>query len=332
MNVAFKPDELPLPMEDVLASGWAALARFGIGPAGTGDASDFFGAAGRAEILLCDSGLLEVGAAIAAHTSYLADKRQLADAALLGSVEQAADLLTHDAICNIAAVLNQTPDWRPAAVPDPAEQEAQAAGVPAGVLAVIKAAEQELQGWCSREKAVAMARLVLQEKPNVCVEIGIFGGRSLVPCAAALQANGAGRIYGVECWNGSEAVRNATNEPNDAWWLSIDFAAIKENFLRFVVDRRLTREVCIIEASSRHAAAMFESIDFLHIDGSHAVIGAAEDVLLYATKVRPGGIIVFDDTQWPTTLPAQHMLAALGQPLMTPDEVRDANYATFRRT
>jgi predicted O-methyltransferase YrrM len=213
-----------------------------------------------------------------------------------------------------------------------ADAELREAGVPAGVLALIKAAEQHLQGWCSRAKALAMSRLVLAEQPQVCVEIGVFGGRSLIPCAAALAANGTGHIYGIECWDPQEAVRNAMNPANDAWWLNIDFAAIKHAFVRFVVDHQLTVQVRILETSSRHVAGMFGAIDFLHIDGSHAVIGAAEDVLLYATKVRPGGIIVFDDANWDTTQAAQQMLAAMARPLMTEAEVTDANYAVYRRT
>ena len=39
----------------------------------------------------------------------------------------------------------------------------------------------------------------------------------------------------------------------------------------------------------------------LHIDGGHSTYGAAQDVVNYVSKVPSGGIIVYDDINWPTT-------------------------------
>jgi len=44
-----------------------------------------------------------------------------------------------------------------------------------------------LYGWCSPEKAQHLVDLVLETKPQVCVDIGTFGGRSLFPVASALK-------------------------------------------------------------------------------------------------------------------------------------------------
>ena len=107
-------------------------------------------------------------------------------------------------------------------------------GIPEDVFALILEAEAKLAGWCSREKALVIARTVLRERPNTCVEIGVFGGRSLVPCAAALRHIGSGEIYGIEAWSPAVAIENVTNEANDDWWSKIDFAHIKQEFYRFV--------------------------------------------------------------------------------------------------
>src|SRR5271155_2865720 len=47
----------------------------------------------------------------------------------------------------------------------------------------------QLEGWCSDLKATTLVDLVLKVRPQVIVEIGVWGGKSLVPMACALKAN-----------------------------------------------------------------------------------------------------------------------------------------------
>ena len=107
------------------------------------------------------------------------------------------------------------------------------------------------------------------------------------------------------------AIENATDAGNDEWWSKVDFAEIKRAFFQFVAANDLTQQVRVIEAPSGRAAALFDQIDFLHIDGSHSLVNAVEDVILYARKVRSGGIVVFDDINWPSTAPARELLMVL---------------------
>ena len=60
-----------------------------------------------------------------------------------------------------------------------------------------------LEGWCSREKALNFIDLVLEVKPQVCVEIGVFGGSSLFPVASALKHRGEGIVIGIDPWDNS---------------------------------------------------------------------------------------------------------------------------------
>ena len=54
-------------------------------------------------------------------------------------------------------------------------------------------AMDELEGWCAKDKAATLIDLVLMLKPKIVVEIGVFGGKSLVPIAYALQETGSGK-------------------------------------------------------------------------------------------------------------------------------------------
>lgn len=246
-------------------------------------------------------------AAVMGHVDYLAAKADCVAAALLnGDPFSTTPQVIIDALANIAALLR---------APWPGVAPAGTTGLPAEVESLIIEAEGRLPGWCSRQKAVCLAETVLAERPLVCVEIGIFGGRSLVPVAAALRQNGAGAIYGIEAWSPAVAVENTTNAANDDWWSTVDFDRIKHDFYRFIVDMSLTRHVRVIEAPSARAAGLFDTIDFLHIDGSHSVLNAAEDVILYARRVRPGGIVVFDDVNWNSTALARGLLESLCEPV-----------------
>lgn len=163
------------------------------------------------------------------------------------------------------------------------------------------AASQSLEGWCSPRKALLLYALAREHKPETAVEIGIFGGRSIVPIAAALRDNGRGHVCGIETWSGAAATTHRTDFSNDFWWMNVDLGAIKKTFLQFVVAHDLHDVIKVVEAPSAKCPGLFERIDLLHIDGGHSTFDAAQDVVNYVTKVPPGGIVVFDDINWKST-------------------------------
>jgi predicted O-methyltransferase YrrM len=286
-----------------LADAWQTLSEFQVVAPPDPNLFVYFRTLDQMLMALAESGAIEPVETVRLHVDYLAGKAGCHPSVLLGG----GDFTTHpqivaDALVNISLVLQQSVRNRSEQLPD---------GIPADVFALILEAEEKLAGWCSREKALTIARIILEERPKTCVEIGVFGGRSLMPCAAALRHNGEGEIYGIEAWSPNIAIENATNEVNDDWWSKIDFAGIKREFYRFAAATNLTSHLRLIEAPSGRAAALFDTIDYLHIDGSHSMLNAAEDVILYARKVRSGGIVVFDDVNWASTAPARELLGAL---------------------
>lgn len=217
-------------------------------------------------------------------------------------------------------------------VPKVAMESLRIDGLPESVAAIIADAERDLQGWCIRAKSTAIAKAVMKDKPQVCVEIGVYGGRSLYPVAAALRENGSGQIYGVETWSPDVATEHVTNEVNDQWWRELDFHLIKSGFFRFLTEHDLFSQVRVVEAPSANAASLFSTIDYLHIDGAHSMYNAAEDVVLYGKKVKPGGTIVFDDVGWSSTAPAITVLKTFSD---VTEEIKDdkgqVTCAIFRR-
>ena len=58
------------------------------------------------------------------------------------------------------------------------------------------------------------------------VEIGVWGGKSLVPMANALRANGSGKIYGIDPWDNQESIKEIMNEANLEFWNRADHSSI----------------------------------------------------------------------------------------------------------
>jgi predicted O-methyltransferase YrrM len=57
----------------------------------------------------------------------------------------------------------------------------------------------------------------------------------------------------------------------------------------------------LIRESSQEAAAYFEpeSIDMVFVDANHKFEHAVEDIRIWYSKLRPGGLLVGDDYTWP---------------------------------
>lgn len=164
-----------------------------------------------------------------------------------------------------------------------------------------------LQGWTTPERGVELAELVLENKPEVIVEIGCFGGRSTIAMGLALKELGRGKLYTIDPWKRSDCLEHE-NDANKGWWQSIDLDWVHKGamdaFWRFGLDEY----VIPIRTQSQHVSQLFDEIHMLNIDGNHAEVPSCRDVQNYVPKVRSGGIVLFDDADWDTTQKAQNLI------------------------
>jgi predicted O-methyltransferase YrrM len=186
-----------------------------------------------------------------------------------------------------------------------------------------------LEGWCSPERGCEMAELILKESPQCLVEIGVFGGRSLIAQALALQHNGkSGVIYGIDPWR-VEPTLEGENEANRQWWSkNVDLEAIHRQCMNAVWQLNLGMNAVIIRSTSQEAAGLFpdDSIDVLNIDGNHSELASTRDVKVWLPKVKPGGFIWADDMDWPSTQAAKQLI--LGECDLLADKT---NYCLFKK-
>lgn len=158
-----------------------------------------------------------------------------------------------------------------------------------------------LEGWCSKSKALAFIDLVLETKPEVYVEIGVFGGSSLYPVASALKYLGKGTIIGIDPWDKIECIKYF-DPVDDAehlkWWGSLNINYVYQSLNNMLRKHKLENYVKIIKETSEEATSQIDEIDILHLDGNHSEFCSIQDVELYLPKVKKGGYIWMNDTLW----------------------------------
>jgi len=155
----------------------------------------------------------------------------------------------------------------------------------------------QLQGWCSEEKASVLIDLVLQTRPEVILEIGVFGGKSLIPMAYAQHTLGIGKTYGIDPWEAAASIEGMQDPANIEWWKKLDHEFILRGLTEKIGAFHLENQVQLLKMTSAEAPVIQE-IDILHIDGNHSEQTALFDVLKWVPCVKSGGLILFDDIGW----------------------------------
>ena len=154
-----------------------------------------------------------------------------------------------------------------------------------------------LHGWCSNEKAAFLMDLIFKHKPQTIVEIGVWGGKSLLPMATALKANGRGVIYGIDPWDSKESVQWVVEEVNRHFWEYADHTSVYLHLLSKVSELELQNQIVLIKNTSEGAPPIY-GIDMLHVDGNHSDHTSYRDVIKWVPFMNSGGIIIFDDMKW----------------------------------
>lgn len=172
-----------------------------------------------------------------------------------------------------------------------------------------------MPGWCTPEKGKRLAALAMQvalDKTPCCVELGVFGGRSLVSIALGLAEMGRGHVDGIDPYTRNASLEGTNAPENDAWWGALDYEDIARSAQESIYRLGVYRQAHLIRMRSLEVAGYYHEIDLLHQDSNHSEEISCEEVRLWAPKMTAGGIWIFDDTNWPTTQKAQRELEALG--------------------
>lgn len=156
----------------------------------------------------------------------------------------------------------------------------------------------QLEGWCTKNKASILIDLVFMIRPNTIVEIGVWGGKSLIPMAQSLKEIQKGKIYGIDPWDNLASIKGMEGA-NFEWWCKVDHNTILNGLIEKTFLFQLNNQIELIRSTSENAP-IINNIDILHIDGNHSEEASMLDVKKWVPLVRKGGFIILDDMDWVT--------------------------------
>lgn len=142
-----------------------------------------------------------------------------------------------------------------------------------------------------REFAEALHNLVLRERPSTVVEIGMAQGVTTLAIASALDTNGSGRMIAIDPFQSTD-------------WHGAGIAGIERAGLDHVVE--VVEEPDYIALPRLLASGL--SVDLAYIDGRHSLEYAMLDVFYIDRMLRTGGVVGFNDSDWPPILRTIHFL------------------------
>lgn len=155
-------------------------------------------------------------------------------------------------------------------------------------------------GWCSPEKASALAAIIVALRPGIVVELGVWRGGSAIPMALALKALGAGQLVAVDAWSAEMSVAGQESEIHRKWWGAMGEGGhlrALEMFLRRLRAQDIPPARCAVRRQRTNEAAVPPSIDLLHHDANHGP-QVVDDIERWTPAIRVGGMLVLDDLDW----------------------------------
>lgn len=153
----------------------------------------------------------------------------------------------------------------------------------------------QCHGWCTVERAKAMASAVIALRPFVSTVLGVWGGRDIIALALAHKEAGGGGVIGIDPWS-KEASAEGQAGDNLKWWSEVDHELVYQDCLNRIKASGVSEFVEIIRKKSDDVIPP-TNIGILIVDGNHSD-AAVRDVNRYAVNVVVGGLVFADDLKW----------------------------------
>lgn len=168
-----------------------------------------------------------------------------------------------------------------------------------GLRREVEDAAPEGGDWCSPDKAVQLASLVLEHRSQVVVELGVWKGGSAIPIAIALRHLGTGQLFAVDAWSVEASVAGQEGV-NATWWQSVGVEGhdrALRSFQQRLEKHAIESDRCTVVHQRTCEAAVPPVIDILHHDANHGPQVVA-DIERWAPAVRANGFLILNDLGW----------------------------------
>ena len=153
-------------------------------------------------------------------------------------------------------------------------------------------------GWFDNNSKEWYKNHTTNIKNGIIVEIGVFGGASLMSVADICKENNS-QLYGIDPW---ELIQAPNGEKLHPQTLQQRQNNLKGHRLKLekIIEELNYSHITLIQDFSKHAAKNFKdnTIDLVYIDGSHDYKSVTDDLKSWFPKIKKTGILGGDDWKW----------------------------------
>eukprot|EP00457_Paulinella_chromatophora_P015256 gb/GEZN01015841.1/.p1 GENE.gb/GEZN01015841.1/~~gb/GEZN01015841.1/.p1 ORF type:complete len:264 (+),score=6.44 gb/GEZN01015841.1/:24-815(+) len=172
---------------------------------------------------------------------------------------------------------------------------------------------EDLQGWPNSDAAF-YAHFVNLLRPKLVIEVGVWKGASAILLATAMKTiSKGGTFIAVDTWLGALEFYTEQRKHKDMerdLRFKNGWPTIYYQFLSNVVQKGLQDFVIPMPMPSRMAHNLLQmdnvEADLIHIDAAHEYPDVSEDIALWWSILKRGGILLGDDytSSWPGVIKA----------------------------
>ncbi len=157
-----------------------------------------------------------------------------------------------------------------------------------------------LEGWCSPEKAAILYDLVRNSDSQITIELGVYGGRSLIAMAMAHKDKGSGFTIGFDAYSTKVCVEGTNSPLNNEYWEKQDLQKIYHGTIDSIKKLGVDDYCSVVKMKSQTAGLLIRDncIDILHQDSNHNVETITAELELWTPKLKKGALWIADDVQW----------------------------------
>jgi predicted O-methyltransferase YrrM len=156
----------------------------------------------------------------------------------------------------------------------------------------------QLKGWFNEDKEKWYKSLVKKVKNGSIVEIGVYGGASILSITDLCIKNNT-KITGIDPWDKIEMVNENTLSKDNVYSYKSMMKNHYENLVN-IIKKENYNHITLIKDFSLNVLSNFEdnSIDLVYIDANHSYKEVLKDITEWYNKVKIGGILCGDDFAW----------------------------------
>ena len=131
----------------------------------------------------------------------------------------------------------------------------------------------------------------------VGAEVGVF--RGITTCTLVQNCPGIKKLYAIDSWVPyTDYIKEPYNSIPSLVFDKKDIEFVKLTALHNIEYSGASERVQVIEMESNEAAKLFDDnfLDFIFLDAHLTIEQLHQDLVVWCSKVRPGGIIAVHDT------------------------------------